>query len=103
MNGPPTVQEIRDWLRLSDSIDDIALEDGLRAAVEHQQRTLRFPESGYTDDLRFACMLRVARYLARRNSPEGIVGVGDFGGIQIASSDRDIYLLESAHIKQVIA
>lgn len=42
-----------------------------------------------------AVVLRTARYLARRESPTGVLGVGDFGPVRIASVDRDIEELEA--------
>jgi len=46
------------------------------------------------EDLVQAVVLRTARYLARRNSPTGVVGVGEFGPVRITSVDRDIEELE---------
>ena len=115
MQGQPTLDEVREWLRLSDDIDDVALQAGLLAAVEHQGSVLHLPtrtvdpcdggdpvdEPYYTDALRLAVMLRTARYLARRNSPEGIIGLGEFGGVQIAVVDRDIAALEAPYMPVV--
>lgn len=41
-------------------------------------------------DLVQAVRLLVARYLARRNSPDGFVGMSEFGPARIATVDRDI-------------
>lgn len=46
-------------------------------------------------DLVQAVVLRTARYLARRNSPEGVVGVNEFGPVRISTVDRDIEDLEA--------
>jgi hypothetical protein len=117
MHGEPTIDEVREWLRLTDDIDDYALQQGLDAALTFQQTTLRFPiytaancnspelisQPFYSDDLRLAAMLRCARYLARRNSPEGLVGFGDLGVVQVAMSDRDIGQLESPYLRVTVA
>lgn len=42
-----------------------------------------------------AVILRTARYLARRDSPAGVVGVGEYGPVRISSVDRDIEELEA--------
>ncbi len=42
-----------------------------------------------------AVVLRTARYLARRESPAGVVGVGEYGPVRISSVDRDIEELEA--------
>lgn len=39
-------------------------------------------------------ILRTARYLARRDTPTGVLGVGEFGPVRIAAVDRDIEELE---------
>jgi hypothetical protein len=41
------------------------------------------------DDLVLAVNLLTARYLARRNSPDGIVGLGDLGPANVPVIDRD--------------
>jgi len=115
VHGEPTIDQIREWLRLTDDFDDVALQEGLDAALAHQQSVLRFPvysaancnspelfdQPYYSDDLRLAAMLRTARYLARRNSPEGLVGFGEFGVAQVALSDRDVAQLESPYVRVV--
>lgn len=37
-----------------------------------------------------AVYLLTARYLARRNSPEGFVGLGDLGPARVPINDRDV-------------
>lgn len=108
MLGEPTLAEVKAWLKLTDDIDDVPLQAGLEAAIDHQRTHLRFPVTAggdgyYTDDLRLAVFLRTARYLARRNSPEGLVGFADFGLAQVALSDRDVAQLESPYQIQVVA
>lgn len=98
----PTLAEVKDWLRVVDEIDDVALGEGLATAIAYQVRYYRITEV-YPDDLRLAAMLRTARYLARRSSPEGLVGFGDFGPVQIATVDRDIRELEAPWMKPVVA
>lgn len=53
------------------------------------------------DALVQAVVLRTARYLARRNSPDGIVGVGEFGPVRVTGTDRDIEELEKPYRRVV--
>lgn len=49
------------------------------------------PPDGYVpDDLVMAVNLLTARYLARRNSPDGMVGLGDLGPARVPYSDTDV-------------
>lgn len=41
-------------------------------------------------DLVEAVLLLSARYVARRNSPDGFVGMGEFGPARVPVSDRDV-------------
>lgn len=105
----PMLAEVKAWMRLTDEVDDVALSEGLQAAVAHQKRSLRFPSDPmlgglyYPDDLRLACFMRVARWLARRSSPEGLVGFGDFGPAQVPYTDRDVQTLEAPFRPPVVA
>jgi hypothetical protein len=42
------------------------------------------------DDLVLAVCLQTQRLLARRNSPDGLVGMGDLGMARVPVSDSDI-------------
>jgi len=110
--GEPTLAEVKEWLKVGDTFDDVTLSAGLQAALVHQATLLRFPtqlvvcppdtvptaQAYYTDDLRLAVYLRTARWLARRNSPEGLLGFADFGPAQVPVSDADIRDLESPYL-----
>jgi len=45
------------------------------------------------DELRQAVMLLTSRYLARWNSPDGLVGAGELGPVRVATVDRDVSAL----------
>ena len=102
VTNEPTLAEVKEWLRVDDTIDDVALAEGLATAIDYQTRYYRIGDT-YPNDLRLAAMLRAARYLARRMSPEGLVGFGDFGPAQIANVDRDVRELEAPYMKPVVA
>ena len=115
--GEPTLAEVKEWLKVDDTFDDITLSAGLQAALVHQRMGLAFPiqmvvcppdteptpQAYYTEDLRLAVYLRTARWLARRNSPEGLLGFAEFGPAQVPVSDADIRDLESPYVIQVVA
>ena len=55
------------------------------------------------DDLVLAVDLQTQRLLARRNSPDGLVGMGDLGMARVPVSDSDIASLIAPWRFQVIA
>lgn len=46
------------------------------------------------DDLVQAVILRTGRYMARANSPDGLVGMGEMGVMRVSVVDGDIRALE---------
>lgn len=108
MINQPTLVEFKDFLSLdsTDTQDDAALQQALDAALEAQCLVVCYPVDGFGDrtftaDLRTAIFLRAQRYVARRNSPEGIVGLsgvgGDFVSARVPGFDSDVLALESPH------
>lgn len=106
--GTPTLDEFKAWLGLeeSDTTDDVVLTDSLEAALATQAQSVRYPSVGDTDttftpDLTTAVWLRAQRLAARRNSPEGIVGLssgsGDFAGARLPAADVDASRLEAPY------
>lgn len=103
--GTPTLAELKAWLGLADTdtTDDVVLAESLDAAVAAQAAVCMYPiddnDEGYVpDDLRNALMLRAQRLAARRNSPEGVVGLsgvgGEFVGARLPAGDADVLRLE---------
>lgn len=79
---------------------------GYKAAEEAVRRRCRWPH-GPVDpddpdgdqlpapaDLVQSVILRTARYMARGNSPDGLVGMGELGAARVATIDRDVERLE---------
>jgi hypothetical protein len=110
----PTLADLKAFLGLeaSDTQDDAALQESLDAALAAQRQVVAYPCDGFGDptfthDLVLAVLLRSQRYVARRNSPEGIVGLsgagGDFVGARIPSYDTDVSHLEGPFLKVVVA
>jgi len=108
MNGAPDLAALKAWLGLDadDTEDDVVLTESLAAAMEAQCRVVSYPRDAFdepvmTPDLRDAIFLRAQRLAARRNSPEGVVGLtgtgGDFVGARLPSFDNDVWHLEGPH------
>lgn len=93
-----TYQHVRDVLGVKDSPEAQAAYAAAEAAVAAR---CRWSGDQAPADLAQAIVLRTARLLARRNSPDGIVGVGEFGPVRIASVDRDINELEAPYRRVV--
>jgi hypothetical protein len=114
MAAAPTLAELKAWLGLdpSDTTDDVVLQESLAAALVNQDKVVDYPDDGsggkdYTSDLREALFLRAQRLAARRNSPEGVVGLagagGDFVAARLPSYDADMERLEGPNLKMVVA
>jgi hypothetical protein len=101
----PDLRSLKSFLGISedDTADDAALQESLDAALAAQRQVCLLPSDAfgaavYTDDLALAVLLRSQRYVARRNSPEGVVGLsvgsGDFVSARVPSLDVDVQTLE---------
>lgn len=106
--GAPDLAELKNWLGLdpADVVDDVLLQESLDAALAQQALLVVYPvdefaQEVFSTDLREAVFLRAQRLAARRNSPEGVVGVaggaGDFVTARVPSYDADVGSLEAPH------
>lgn len=102
----PDLVSLKAFLGVQDTQDDPALQEALDAALAAQAVVVRYPTDAFgapvfTDDLVLAVHLRAQRYIARRNSPEGVVGLsglgGDFVGARVSSYDNDVFALEGPY------
>jgi hypothetical protein len=105
----PDLEDFKAWLGLEpdDDVDDAVLTDSLNAALAAQVMIVAYPvdpddpdgDVMFTPDLTTAIWLRAQRLAARRNSPEGVVGIssgsGDFTGARLPSTDVDVARLEA--------
>lgn len=88
---------VKTWLGEPAIPDDVIMAAYQAADSYVDSRTIWEPESldpdpdppPAPDDLVLAVNLLTARYLARRNSPDGIVGLGDLGPANVPVIDRD--------------
>ena len=108
----PDLDDLKAWLGVSNAVDDDVFEASLSAALAAQANTVDYPvdelgEVVMTDDLVEAVFLRAQRLAARRNSPEGVVGLsgigGEFVGARLTSTDPDVTRLEGPYLKVVVA
>jgi hypothetical protein len=110
----PRLDDVKNWLGIetSDSYDDEVLWESLYAALAAQAQVCAYPvnedgEPYFTEDLRLAIFLRTQRLAARRNSPEGVVGLsgvgGDFVSARVPSYDNDVLHLEGPYRRVPVA
>lgn len=102
------------WLGLApeDTEDDAVLQESLDASLTAVDQLVVYPvnETGddtYSPDMRYAVFLLTQRGAARRNSPEGVVGItgagGDFVGARLPAGDPDIMRLLGPYLKIPVA
>jgi hypothetical protein len=102
--GWPDIDEYKDWSKVSDTADDVAIDQALSAAK--QAIVARCPglaSAACPPDVLYGCLLWTNRLLVRRQSPEGVVGVADLGIVNIASRDRDIGQMLAPWTEPVLA
>jgi hypothetical protein len=108
ITGAPDLAALSAWLGLEpgDDQDSVVLQESLDAALAQQCLVVVYPcdsfgDRVFNDDLREAVYLRSQRLAARRNSPEGIVGLsgvgGEFVGARVPAYDSDVAALEAPH------
>jgi hypothetical protein len=111
-----TTDQYKAWARITDTTDDAAIDQAVTAVMAAVAG--RCPRLFITvnpliepppdpppppDDVMEASLLWVNRLLARRNSPDGVVGVSDLGTAQILPQDTDIKRLLSPYTAMVVA
>jgi len=102
--GWPDVEEYKQWVKVADDVDDVAIDQALSAAkTAIVARCPTLAAAPCPPDALYACLLWTNRLLVRRQSPEGVVGVADLGIVNIASRDRDIAQMLSPWLEPVIA
>jgi hypothetical protein len=112
--GAPTLADLKAWLGLevADTYDDVVLTESLNAALAGLDMVVDYPIVGagvatFTDDLRNAVFLQSQRLAARRNSPEGVVGLsgigGDFVSARVPPYDADVLRQVGPYLKIPVA
>lgn len=85
-----TVEQVTAWLGNPNLDADLIESAWLAAEAYVRERTTWDTAGSPPDSLVQAVDLLTARYLARRNSPDGMVGLGDLGPAQVPFSDIDV-------------
>jgi hypothetical protein len=109
-----TVADYKAWARIdtADTSDDAAIQQCVDAATDaietNAPRGFTYdPDTGdplpVPGSLHEAGLLLTNRLMARRNSPDGVVGVADMGATRIASYDADISGLLGPYTAVVVA
>ena len=73
---------------------------GLRPGV---QVTARFGWPSVPDDINQACLILTADLYKRKDSPGGILGLGDLGAIRMSPLGRDVTQIVRAYRKETLA
>lgn len=102
--GWPDIAEYKQWARVADTVDDVAIDQALSAVkVAIVARCPVLATAACPYDVLYACLLWTNRLLVRRQSPEGIVGIADMGALRISGRDTDIAQMLSPWTEAVIA
>lgn len=91
------LQHIRSWVGVpTTSVSDEQLQQVVDAESRSQARICRVPAepAPYPQDLEQALYRRVARHLAAKSIPTGLVGVGEYGPSRLPYFDAEIERLE---------
>lgn len=75
-------------------------QNGLRPGV---QVTARWGWPSVPDDINQACLILTADLYKRKDSPGGILGLGDLGAIRMSPLGRDVTAMVRAYRKEVLA
>ena len=99
---PPELAELKDDLKISDTRDDVRLQQVLDAAVAFVERIKlgRYDFSNGEDsgcdlpppdmDLRLGTLRLAGRWHVRRRSPDGLITAAELGSARVPSFDADI-------------
>jgi hypothetical protein len=108
-----TPDEYKAWARIdaTDTTDDAAISEAVAATMEVLEERAPYgfvidPDTGAPEPvphrIHQAGLLLANRLMARRNSPDGVVGVSDMGTARILSYDADINALISTKEEMVL-
>lgn len=109
-----TLDDYKAWARISDTMDDVAIQANIDAVDAKFRKILNVwnpvvsqpiapSPDPFPADVTEAGLLYVNRLLSRRNSPDGVVGVSDVGTATILPQDSDIKKLLGSYLNTVLA
>lgn len=104
-SGYPTLADIRAWISVPATVlDDNALGWVAGAEQAAQASTCGTLPDPITDDLHQAFMRRVARHVAARGVPLGLIGLdSEYGASRLVRWDAEVDRLEAPHVSVVVA
>jgi hypothetical protein len=87
----PDTATYKAWARIADAVDDAAIGQAVAAtnAYVAGRADLLDPDEDLPPDVTYACLLLTNRLLARRNTPEGVIGSFDGVVADIGRYDPD--------------
>jgi hypothetical protein len=109
LTGWPDLAAYKAWARIGDDVDDVAITAALAAVQVYVTEQATLLDGAGDDpvtipaDLNQACLLLTNRLLARRNSPEGVVGSNDGTVVNIGRSDPDAARLIARYVAAKLA
>jgi hypothetical protein len=103
--GWPTAADYKAWARIADAVDDVPIADALAASIAYAEERCSLIEADEPApaDATYAVKLLARRLLARRNSPEGIIGSFDGVVADIGRYDPDVARLLGPHMAARLA
>jgi hypothetical protein len=103
----PTLADYCAYARIPDTLDDDAIEGSLAAVkaavITRCPMLATVTDPDVPDDVRHAMLIWCNRLVARRNSPEGIVGSPEMGVASIGRWDPDVGRLLAPYTAAVLA
>lgn len=92
--------QVRTWVDYKGAVEDTVFQNAWKAAEKYVANRCTWPtvdddgqELDAPADLVEAVNLLTGRFLTRRNSPNGLVGLGDLGVATLPSADVDVKAL----------
>lgn len=90
MAWPPTLQDLKDDLAITDTRDDASLQRQLDAAIAYVGRAKGDALLNADADTELGTLRLAGRWFTRRRSPDGLVTAGELGTSIIPGFDSDI-------------
>lgn len=104
-NGYPTLSEIRSWIGVPATVMDDAAMGWVADAEQAAQAATCDPiPEPLPGDLHQSFMRRVARHVAARGVPLGLIGLdNEYGASRLVRWDAEVDRLEAPHVTPVVA
>ena len=103
--GYPPLADIRAWIQVPATVlTDAQLEKVAGAEQDQQARYCTWDEAELPDSLSQAFLRRVARHVAARGVPLGLIGLdAEYGTSRLVRWDAEVDRLEAPHIVVVVS